>query len=374
MTLKRHTNFSRRTKSPDYDPEAFSVRDLTTNANLRSLELEILKKLRGKQSQEAMSRKLGTVFNVYGKWETGLKRVLWNDLVKVLGARKIEISQALEDIYKITGCTRRTEASVIVSHFKRSYFSDDVTKLATYLEITPSRATRWSQGKSQVPAQKILKLLLYRSQLFILLLERIQLVDVRPEFATELLRIKTLMADQDRTPYNIAVLYFLVTEDYLQSPTHDNSLIAQKLQLQLEQVERALRNLEQHGAIAYNGEKYDVKTRSFEYPASDYRQTIPMFNYWIYRSLCYLHDKVLTNRQTEIPNASSFRVFSVSKKTAAQISEKIRETHHEILRLIKDSDEEGDHVVRAVVLNHFGLEESPPFQIVADPETGFKIL
>lgn len=366
------THTPSRNTSPDYEPLAFRLDDLKAPRNIKLLEREILRRLRGQQSQEAMSRKLKSNFNVYGKWENGLKRLLWNDLIHILVARKLPISAALEDIYKISGESRRIEASVIVSHFQHSYFSGDITRVADFLGITPSRAARWAAGKSQIPAQQVLSLMLHRPQLFILLLERLQLIDIRPEFAQELDRIKNLMKGQDRAPYNLAVLYFLDTDEYQKISVHDNLLISRKLQLSLEQVERALASLESHGAVAFNGTKYDLKTRSFEYPASDYRQTIPMFNYWIYRSLCYLQEKVLHNPSTEVPNASSFRVFSVSKKTAAKISEKIRQTHHEIVQLIKDSDQE-DRVVRAVVLHHFGLEESPPFQVFSDPETGLRI-
>ncbi len=357
---------------PDYEPEAFQLADIKSAKKLKELEKAILKKLRGKQSQEGMSSKLKSKFNVYGKWENGLKRLLWNDLVLIFLARKLPVAAGLEDIYKVSGDAQKTDASNIVRHFLISYFSDDVSKLAAYLNISQSRAARWAAGKSQIPAQAILHLLLHRAQLFVLFLERLEIVDVVPEFAAELERMKLLMKGQELAPYNIAVLYFLDTEDYRKIENHDNTLLVNKLQLTLHQVERALSTLERQNAISFVGQKYVLNTRSFEYPASDYRQTIPMFNYWTYRSLCYLHDKMLTNRQTEVANASSFRVFSVSKKTAAKITEKIRQTHHEILQLIKESDQE-NMVVRAIVLNHFGLEESPPFKAVSDPDLGIRI-
>jgi hypothetical protein len=357
---------------PDYNPESFHLESLKNGVQLADLERKILRKLRGTKSQEAMSAKLKSNFNVYGKWENGLKRLLWNDLVKLADARGLSITNALEDIYKVSGDAKRADAANIVNHFLRTYFAGEIHRLHEYLGITQSRAARWAAGKSQIPAQPILKLLLYRPQLFILFLERLQIIDVMPEFDLEFKRMKTLMSGQERAPYNLAVLYFLDTDDYKNLAAHDEALIARKLQLSARQVSSALSHLEKQGAVSFDGTKYVLKTRSFEYPASDYRQTIPMFNYWIYRSLCYLHDKLLTNRQTEVANASSFRVFSVSKKTAAKISDKIRQTHHEILQLIKDSDQE-DMVVRVIVLNHFGLEESPAFKVESDSELGVSV-
>lgn len=356
--------------TPDYDPVAFRLGLFQSKVRLQEFEHLLLKKLRGKNSQQRMSEKLQYNFNIYGKWENGLKRLLWNDFVQILNLQKVSVFEVLEDLYKINGVDQKVEASHLILHFIDCYFQSDLNLIAQYLEVAPTRVQRWSKNQSQVPHQVVLKLLLYRPQLFLLFLEQLGLVDILPEFSKELERMKTLMQGHDRAPYNIAVLYFLDSLDYKNLKEHSTELICQKLQLSPRQVEKALLVLEKQNALFFDGKKYLLKTRSFEYPASDYKQTIPMFHYWIYRSLCYLQNRLLSNPQTEITNASSFRVFSVSKKTAERISEKIRQTHHEILQLIKESDQE-DMVVRAVVMNHFGLEESPLYDAHSDPDLGF---
>lgn len=357
----------------DYIPKNFAIQQLQSEHELRYLENVVLKNLRLKKSQLQMSRKLGYKFNLYGKWESGAKKLMWNDLVKVIKFNKIPLADILEDHYKISDPQKKSEAIIILRHFLDFYFHKDVKSLSEYLEASEPQIQRWGKGITKVPALVIFKLLIYRPQHFVHFLDNLPLTSLAPEIKDELQRMKALAQAQVTAPYSSAVLYFLETPAYQSLTKHDPQLIQQKLQLSARQVETALQILKNNDSVEFDGNKYILKERCFEFPASDYRKTIPMFHYWIYRSMCYLQEKLRNNAETEIPNASSFRVFSVSKKTAIKITEKIRQTHHEILQLIKE-DDHTDLVVRAIVLNHFGLEESPAHQIIPDEEYGARLI
>lgn len=357
----------------DYVPKNFAIQQLQSERELRYLENVVLKNLRLKKSQIQMSRKLGYKFNLYGKWESGAKKLMWNDLVKVIKLNKIPLAYILEDHYKISDPLKKSEAITILRHFLDFYFHKDVKSMSDYLEASETQIQRWVKGNTKVPALVIFKLLIYRPQHFVHFLDNLPLASLAPEIKDELDRMKALAQAQVTVPYSSAVLYFLETSEYQILTRHNPQLIQQKLQLTAKQVEAALQLLQNNNSIEFDGEKYVLKERCFEFPASDYRKTIPMFHYWIYRSMCYLQEKLRNNVETEIPNASSFRVFTVSKATAVKITEKIRQTHHEILQLIKE-DDRTDLVVRAIVLNHFGLEESPPHTIVPDEEYGTRLI
>ncbi len=358
--------------SSDYVTKNFDISHFKSKNELRYLEKLILINSRGKKSQQQLSRALGLKFNLYGKWESGSKKLMWDDLAKILKYKKINVSEILEDTYKILDKSKTSDAGVILKHFLDFYFLGNYSKLAEYLEMSPLKIRRMIKKESPIAASIVLKLFIYRPQHFVIFLEKLQISDSMPEIKTEIARMKKIAQGQVFAPANAAVLYFLDTKEYQDCKKHSNELICQKLQLSLQQVESALRTLQANSSIEFKDPKYVLNSRSLEFPASDYKQTIPMFNYWIYRSLCYLNEKLRNNRETTIPNASSFRIFSVSKKTAEKITEKIRQTHHEILQMIKESDRE-DLVVRAIILNHFGLEESPPFNMKSDEDLGFII-
>lgn len=361
------------TFSGDYVPKSFDIKTFQTKKEIRHLENLILRTLRGKQSQMQMSQRLKYKFNIYGKWESGNKIVMWSDLIKIFQLKKINISKTFANTYKILDESEQADSSTVLLHFFEFYFFRDLSKFSKVLEIPVLRVRRMLKKETPAPASIIFKLLAYRPQHFVEFLDTLHVSDSLPEIKKEMAWIKSIAHSQFVAPGNSAVLYFLDTTEYRKLETHDVGLITRRLQMTQKQVESALYTLLEDKSIEYDGKKYCINARWMEFPVSDFRQTVPLFNYWAYRSLCFLNNKLKNNNaKTEIRNAASFRVFSVSKKTAIKITDLIRQSHHEIMQLIKDSDRE-DVVVRAMMMTHFGLEESPPMNMMSDPDLGLVV-
>ncbi|GEM_PF-6313225 len=354
----------------DYNPVDIDLRKLLSQKELKQLENVILHGLRGKLSQTQISKKLGHSFNIYGKWENGKKILMWQDLVDIASFRNIPIDIFLADGFKISSSSDSPSALNIINHFFENYFNHNYQGLAKYLGISQMKIRRLVKSEAQAPATLILKLLAYRPQHFLVLLEKLKVSDQVEEIKRELNRIKSLSDILAASPIYTAVLYFIETTEYQKLKTHSTDLIARRLSLTTKQVDNAIEALLKNNSIVWQGKKYIHTNTSHEFSSTDFRATVPLFNYWLYRLAGNLNNKLVTNNaKSELPTAYSYRVMAVSKKTAEQINTKIRNLYHEIIQLEKESGPE-DVVVRVVMLNHFGLEDSPGFPVESDPDRG----
>lgn len=357
----------------DYNPVEIDLRNFLSQKELKRLENVILHGLRGKLSQKQISQKMGHAFNIYGKWENGNKILMWQDLVDIAEFRKISIDEFLADNFKISSNVDTTSALKIVNHFFANYFNHKYETLANYLGISQMKLRRVVKSDAPAPATLILKLLAYRPQHFLILLDKLKVSDKVPEIKRELGRIKSLSEILSASPLNTAVLYFIETTDYKKLKTHSSELIARRLCLTLKQVDTAIEALLKNGSIVWEGKKYIHTNTALEFPSTDFRATVPLFNYWLYRLTGNINNKLITNNaKSELPTVYSYRVMAISKKTAEQINTKIRNLYHEIIQLEKESAPD-DVVVRVVMLNHFGLEDCAGFPLESDPDRGIVV-
>lgn len=354
----------------DYKPVEIDLRKLLSQKELKQIENVILHGLRGKLSQNQISEKLGHAYNIYGKWENRNKILMWQDLVKIAEFRKISIDDFLADSFKISSSSDTPSALKIINHFFTSYFNHNYESLAKYLGISQMKTRRLMKSGAQTPATLILKLLAYRPQLFLTLLDKLKVSDQVAEIKRELGRIKSLSDILSASPIHTAVLYFLETTEYKKLKVHSTDLIARRLSLTQKQVDTAIEALLKNGSIMWQEKKCINTNTSLEFASTDFRATVPLFNYWLYRLTGNINNKLITNNaKSELPTAYSYRVMAISKKTAEQINTKIRNLYHEIIQLEKESQPD-DVVVRVVMLNHFGLEDSSGFPVESDPDRG----
>jgi hypothetical protein len=101
----------------EYKPKEFALAQMNTKQEEQLIVRSILRVLRGYDSQIKMSESLGYNFNIYGKWETSKKILMWDDFLQILKSRGILINSTIESIYKISDRTKKYEAPTIISHF-----------------------------------------------------------------------------------------------------------------------------------------------------------------------------------------------------------------------------------------------------------------
>jgi transcriptional regulator with XRE-family HTH domain len=81
--------------------------------NYSVLKIEILKALRGSQSQSELSRRLGYSYNQVGKWEANAKRMKWTDFHNFCEVCGVSMTSVTRKVFLFTGENSRDTAALL---------------------------------------------------------------------------------------------------------------------------------------------------------------------------------------------------------------------------------------------------------------------
>lgn len=108
---------------------------------MTKLKAELLKGLRGKRTQGAVSRRLGYEFNQVYRWESGKKRIKWNEFVNLSSACRRDLAKALAKSILYFGDIRR--ADLILMHLIGNKQASQVIKT---LGLSRFSFQNWKSG------------------------------------------------------------------------------------------------------------------------------------------------------------------------------------------------------------------------------------
>lgn len=175
--------------SPDYEFNDELKKLIDSDNFFTQFEIDIIKHLRNKKSQQYMNKKLGYNFNQYAKWENGTKKVLWSDVINILKIQKINLSKDFLGRF-ISNTTSLDETGPqFVQFFLKSYFKDDIKLFTQYLKVTVPRARRMIKDKN-VSFNTMLQLFIYRPINMIYFLKENKIIHHFPEFETAFQKLK----------------------------------------------------------------------------------------------------------------------------------------------------------------------------------------
>lgn len=210
---------------------------------------ELIRFLRSKQSTHQMSVDLKFTYNIVSRWESGIKNILWADIVAICKLREIDLQKVLEDL-----CGIKTNEGLagkdIVDFFIRTFSP------TTYLRkhISAQKLRRLQLGKTQLTLNDflvILEVCTARSERFFSLL-----LGSDPLRSLENVRLKDYTKIAETVPIAPAIRSYLQLEEYRHSPKHSDIQISLALGLKAAQVKEVINALVKSEAIHFKGQHY----------------------------------------------------------------------------------------------------------------------
>jgi transcriptional regulator with XRE-family HTH domain len=233
------------------------VRSSRTADDFNRLSMEVLRAMRGAQSQSAMSRRLGYASNVYYQWESGRRIPALTDVMKVasLGHRSPVGTKMAQKLQKPEGF------GAMIAEMSEE---QSLMQLADVLEISRSALSRWRSGKSVPTFPKFLHLVDLCTGRVIDFVELFADPHDLPSVADEWHRISRFRALANLMPICIPTLSALKLADYLALPTHDDAWLAHRLGVSRDEMTFALERIGAEGAIRFNGTHYEAVRDCFD--------------------------------------------------------------------------------------------------------------
>ena len=235
----------------------------TLHMDFEQLAAELLRALRGKRSQQALCRRLGTKSNVVHQWERGHSFPSASRALEVAARVGVDVPQAFRDFY-------RTLPRWLTEHEPSSpagvaAFLDDlrgstsIVELSRYSGKSRFAVARFLSGDAEPRLPDFLRLIEAASLRLLDFIE--QLVDPRllPSARGPWERLTAARRLAYEEPWSQAVLRALELSSYTDLPRHEAGWIARRIGVSLEEEAQCLKLLADSGQIAWRGEHWQIE-------------------------------------------------------------------------------------------------------------------
>lgn len=224
-------------------------------ADFKSMACEIVRSLRGNQSQMALSRALGFSFNQVHRWESGVTLISWSDYIRFARECKVDPTHQLRQTLRYQGDAEDLPRLLLFITSSR-----DQSTVARLSGISRFSLSRWLNGSSDPKLRDVLRLFSTMTVAFPELLQ--SLAGDRPLPASEN-GSGDLQILRDK-PWLTALLACLDSPRYRKLETHDGSLLAQSIGIDDEEVEKALADLKTIGAVRKVSGRWEIVDRQLQ--------------------------------------------------------------------------------------------------------------
>ncbi len=305
---------------------------------------ELVRALRGKRSQAALSRRLGYSSNVLYTWESARRAPVASAFFRLAARSGVDLGQGLREFLSDRGAAAPdVRHAAGVAELVRALMADwPMVELAASVGADRTTVGRWVNGATEPKLPELLRMVETTTQ---------RLLDFVAIFAdpASLPSVRSLYHDlqvQRRLAYDMpwshAVLRALELRGYRALPRHQPGFIAQSVGISLEEEQRCLAALAGAGQIRRRrgrwvlGRVLTVDTRPSE---ADNRRL----------KLHFAEAAVERLRSGSAPESAlfSFNLFAIN----ATDFEKIRRLHVEYFQRIRDLIASSTHPDRVVLMN-----------------------
>lgn len=213
-----------------------------------------LKEVRGSETQESLSEKLETSFNIFSRWENGARGFYWNDFVLLASLTGWNIAEALNDVI------HSELSSAPESHQVVQLLAIPSARAVLEKEFSMQKVNRLAAGKSKLLFSDflfMLELLFGRAQRFLNHFLTTHQQKSLGAYFSPLDKYCDLMAQDPR----FGLLKILLSlNSYKSLPEHSDAFLEQILGLPEREIKRGLGILEDVGLIQKEGSKFVTKS------------------------------------------------------------------------------------------------------------------
>jgi transcriptional regulator with XRE-family HTH domain len=319
---------------------AITEHELLKNRNIGRdiLVKELLRALRGRRSQRALSQRLGYSFNQVAKWESGHKKILWNEFVDLCTATKTPLAKSLASHYKYSG--ESSDASQIISMLIQVN-GKSTSAIGRQLEISRHSLSSWLKSKSYPSVHEVLHLLsLYRGgkpHVISFVASLVGNSAMLPSIGDVVAQREGQIALAYQHPWLSAAAECLQLRDYRESAKHIPGFISKHLGISIDEEQMALSFLMKIGAITERNRKFAISGSSVVFQENvladpnDQEGNFRVREYWWEKALTHLR-----NRPSWKSLTFAFQTFAVSKEADKKIRDASIRYYQEIERLVED--------------------------------------
>ena len=305
------------------------------------LSQELVRSLRGKSTQGALSRRLGFKTNVVYRWESGQRKFKVSDLMALLAIRQPD---AIERFWQYAGDeTASLDERMNGFDYARwlGVLKGDrtVEEVALGVDLKPAVLRRIFRGDSDPPVGRLFMLVQALTGRIIDFIELMtdpgDLKSIRAVWRSVEAQRKTASEHLNAQ----SIIACLEIDAYRALPEHSNAWLAQTLGLHIDEVTRTIETLHEGGAILIRHGKYTVVRNRYVNTRKDIDVARRLGRHWANRSL------QLDDRHC----ARGHLVFSCSDAALSQIFDVYRRAHHDSVVAFQDGH--GQNATRVVCIS-----------------------
>ncbi len=322
--------------------------------NYSKIAAELIRALRGKRSQTALSRRLGYKTNILYIWEAQKGAPTASGFFRLTARLKLDPERAIENFYR-----RRPEWLELVdlaSVDGPAALLEDLKGKRTLVETAASLSAsryalaRWLSGEAEPRLPDFLEAIEVTS---------LRLVDFVATFVDPTLvpslkgawhRLQEARRAAYEMPWSHAILRALELEDYRQLPAHQTGWLANRLGLERDLETKALELLKSTGQIELRANKWHIVDTLTIDTRRDPEAAAQLKAWWF---------GVAKSRfEQGTPGVFSYNVFGVSRRDMARLEELQRSHFRELRRIVAAS--QPVETVAVVNLQLFSLLDHEP--------------
>jgi transcriptional regulator with XRE-family HTH domain len=289
--------------------------------------------VRGDRSPMLLSRKLGFRGNQLRRWESGERRVTWDDFVALCEICTVPIGEAIERVLSVKDGTRDGAAIC-----ERLIGGATQTKVSQVTGISRFTILRWFSRKSRPALADVLAVVHACQFLALEFIAALVEIEKVPEANREYIARQARKQAYYRFPIGPAVLCCLQLEEYKALPAHQPGYVARKLLITDEEEAAALAELERVGKIVLRDGRYAVTAEQLE--LTDSHEIRAFCAFWLDRAAW-----MMRSLDHPFPAVNcGLDVYATNRKTAARIKEEYRIYFQKVRALLAQDEGPRDSV------------------------------
>ena len=222
----------------------FKSDDTPEDLNLDGVCYELIRAIRAHRSQNTINKRLKFKFNQVSRWETGRKRILWNEFVDLCKACHIDAGKAMN---RATGFPGRAKDTGGI--FRHLLAETEVKAFAARLGVSRPTLSRWLLGSVNPPLCQVLKALQVSSKSLFLFLEVIVDLNELPSLQAQYKSYLSTCDLERRIPEVGAILRCFDLATYQENISHAEGFIAKTLGISVAKEQEWILILESAGLI-----------------------------------------------------------------------------------------------------------------------------
>ena len=333
--------------------------------NYQEIQSDLVKKIRGSESQLSLSRKMGFKSNRVNKWETNQRQMKWSDFVYFCQYQKIPIESALTFCLKIISSEFKCESAAdVIQFFFKLYGFENHMIAARRLRIHYSILQRWLSGRVEPDLEAMLSIFDLANDFVDPFLKR--LFEKNPGYDIDNQEVidpivKIQLDFVSHHPWALAVISALETTKFSSLSVYSTQLLADFLEMDQGVIDRTLQMMVKVEILKITQDQtYELERAKFNLSNLPIADILRPAHFWNDRIQTRIGSRLLGQLQPTQGHCyfSDFRVMAVSedeiKKLNAIIAEYVGKISSAVKRDVSDKEK-----VSILVLHHFDAATLP---------------